>query len=841
MTIISAPKTQANNMTPSAQQQNSHKNDLANTGLRTENNGEIFKQLMANQNAQTNAKKDSIVVRGQEANNTSKQDTQERANNQSTNIKETATRTEEPKENLEETYKYIATKTTTQTRDIYNIQVAEGTALCDYRGIEYKTDQNGNVNFSIPKNYKGTLYVKDKATGKILKDAQGKPYTIVIFNTRNAETTQEFTINHASNNQTTTNQTRSIEIQNPLNRTMQEQPSETKENLNKEDLSNIKITKSGDYQSNYGAFSSFRCELPNGVNVAIPIRTQNGTKLQIYKNGEFSLYHGSTATIFLVDQNGDKLKDDNGNELSCKFTNSHNPSDSLNFGASNIIKEEKEQENTNNIVGGNVAFQTITTNKTETYVERRRGLFGRARHSQPHTRNVQATTTSAAITLDEGVSVYFTQPTEAKENENSLSFNIDKPTTFCTIKDNEVQNVYTISPENKGKISETLGEEKKKAIDSYNKRLLPINDTKETILTAREYIKLKRNDENNITNISINTENYTNNLSLEDKNFVDTERNIVENIKLYADGNLSFTTQTLEDNKNKTFIHKIDANGTYTKEELKGNIFNAKVNVLEYSDLPNNNQEEAKEGNIQKITRTIRPDKETLNGDARKTLQFAKKNNTMPLFFVSVHGNLNYNTMTGRNSDWINIIASQAKEVGYDGPIVIQMQHCYSVVTRQEREAMSNLPAGSYLIKSQDNNLSYYNPNTPQSADGSTIPEAQNASTLSNIAYFATHVIASSNNITAAIVTKNKEVEIFAEKNPFQILSANGQLLCKSKSNDELPNFDENEARNILENSGVVQNRINFYISHSKFQFGAKLIKYANEQTDYPFSSILNN
>ena len=132
---------------------------------------------------------------------------------------------------------------------------------------------------------------------------------------------------------------------------------------------------------------------------------------------------------------------------------------------------------------------------------------------------------------------------------------------------------------------------------------------------------------------------------------------------------------------------------------------NSKANVCEYLD-PNfvnvdNGADESKSPVKEYTT-------EELRADARSVIQESKNKGQTPVFMSEFHGVQNKSKGTGKDSEWISIIAEESKKEGYNGPIVIAIHHCHSGISDEELTAMRELPEGSVVIKSQDGRIAWH-------------------------------------------------------------------------------------------------------------------------------------
>lgn len=766
---------------------------------------------------------------------------------------------------IQKVYEFTTKKTMSlqNGKSIYKITVPEGLSICDARGNEYKVNPNGDVNISISFGYKMTLYVKDNETNKLLVDEENRPQTLVIFNTASSKPNQTITIS-ANGDKKEQHDAAKLKISEISPMYQQEYKTENITNENKDSTINnhriirgqeliqdeqvenkVTITKGRAYTDQYGrTFNQYNVSLPDGVYVA----SMQGQYLKKHTNNDISIYSGYSKTLYLVDTQGKILKDENGNFKSLQVLNTNNaPTEySISVKSNSISKNSEESVDTKT----NAETKNEVKENEETVLEN--GLVtlkdkmevrdvSQVRYvnygygSYPQRINVKKNikVTNADIATPENGRIYFPSSendVKRTSNGNIVSLNLSKPTTFAVTVDGVIKNVYLLDPADKSITDITKDEKGIKVYNEYISRQLTLGPSNQNASTAGDFILVDRNKDNGaVTAISVYALNYHEVLKRKDDKFYTLDNLEVNNLKLLADGTLSYSTKINVDGKTMTTLHSVSNTGTHSEKIYYATIYDAKAKVQEYTEFYNTNAYEAQQG-VEKIVRNQRGINDaTLLSDARTTIRNAMKDGALPLFFASFHGARNYNVGTGADSKWVKIIANACKLEGYEGPVGIQMQHCYSGVSQLEVEALKLLPAGSYIIKSQDNRLSYYQPSSSQSADGYTLNEAKNASVANGAAYFAGRVISQSNNPTSAVKMKDGTVQVFSENGYYP----------GSTSNRVLPNIDVNETRAIFKRSQVPDNTSEYYLRDPQVLHILRFLKHAANQCDYSnFNSI---
>ena len=753
------------------------------------------------------------------------------------------------KEDISKAYEISVKKTLTLQggKAIYRIHVPDDLVICNYQGNEYNTDRNGNVNATIAFGYKMTLFVKDKKTNKLLFDDNNRPQTITITNTQNAKNEATFVLGANTKQKIALSQMQpkySDEVTD--NKSVQNNGSLTnatntsiirsqEPNVEKYDTT---IRRQNAYRDIYGrTYHLFEGTLPQGLRLA---SIQNG-QLMIHGDNKFTLYSGQNKTLYVVNNYGQRVKDKNENYISLQVSNAQNAPREFGFNINNDnvtakttnntaennntstkeeeAKQEKKKQDNKVVLGDGLV--TLETKQEQKVVQEWRpssyyyGYYQRVNVR----RNVNYT--EACINLPNDSSIWMAGVENSTQKSHTLKLN--KPITFGVIKDNKITSVNTVDPQNKTLIDVTNEKEGRAMIASYEQRPLPLTNTNETVLSAGSHITLQRDANNNITNITINSVNgFSKEITVNNDSIKDEDGLVISNLKLQANGTLSYNTKMNVDGKTITTIHNVSKDGTHTEKDYSATIFNARAQVLEYGEFRSTNADEAQKG-ADKIVRnrTGIADK-TLLADARDTIRKAAEKGALPLFFASFHGARNYNTGTGGDSKWVNIIAKACKEEGYEGPVGIQMQHCYSGVSQLETQALAQLPAGSYIIKSQDNRLSYYTPGK-QSADGDTLAQAKHPSALHCAVYFVTNVISQSNNPTYAVKTKDGNVQVFSDNDYYP----------GSTSSKVLPQADQDETKEILIKSQVPENTVNNQLGNRKARKIINFLRHAANQSDY--------
>ena len=797
-----------------------------------------------------------------------------------TESKPNSSETIDNRENVSKVYE-ISTKKTMSLqngRGIYKVSTSDGLAICDANGKEYTVTPHGDVNVSIAFGYKMTLYVKDKETNKLLLGEDGKPQTIVIINTANAENEKtivlssdkkkEQTKNEVNSNVTTKNETATpntvsnqaqdnrIDTENNPNVTIRSQEPD-EEHLNTTSNNqptttevtpeyNASIKKQNLYRDNYGrTYNLFEGTLPQGLRLS---SVQNG-RLVIHGDNKFTLYTGQNKTLYVVNNVGQRLKDDNGHYISYQVSNGQNSPSEVGFTIDNVTtnttrtvnttttnnnvstKKETEQKNeqekqSNKVVLGD-GLATLEAKQEQTVVrELQRNYYGYTYWANVR-RNVNYTEATLSIPNDSSICLKGVENISKNVSEDgthtNYTFRLNKPESFGIIKDNQIVSVYTINPENKSLEDITDKKEGKVIINSYVQRPLPLTNTNETVLNAGNYVTLDRDNNHNITNININTANdYSANITINNGVAKDQDGSEVTNIKLQANGTMTYNTRMTIDGKSITTVHEITKDGVHTEQDYYATIYDAKAKGQQYREFgPSDGNENLV------ITRNQRSIGDaTLLSDAEKTIKNAMAENAMPEFLASYHGSRDYNTGVGRDSKWLRIIRQAAENVGYDGPIAVLIQHCHSGVSQAEIAELAKFPAGSFVIKSQDQNLSYYQPNNPHSVDGSTLEEARHASILGGVAYFIGRIVSANNNPTAAVVTSDGKVQVFSERGNYPGCTPNSSL----------PTIDRNETDEILKNSGVNEQTRKFYLGNGKVMHWLRFVKHAaNQNLNCPF------
>lgn len=764
------------------------------------------------------------------------------------------------KEDISKAYEISVKKTLTLQggKAIYRIHAPDDLVICNYQGNEYNTDRNGNVNATIAFGYKMTLFVKDKKTNKLLFDDNNRPQTITITNTQNAKNEATFVLGANTKQKIALSQmqpkysdevTDNKSVQNNGSLTNATNTSQNmifrsqEPNVEKYDTT---IRRQNAYRDIYGrTYHLFEGTLPQGLRLA---SIQNG-QLMIHGDNKFTLYSGQNKTLYVVNNYGQRVKDNNENYISLQVSNAQNAPREFGFNINNDsvtakttnntaennntstkeeeAKQEKKKQDNKVVLGDGLV--TLETKQEQKVVQEWRsssyyyGYYQRV--------NVKRTVnySEATINLPNDSSIYISgveksdKKLSADGTYTSYTLRLDKPLTFGVIKDNKIEKVYTVNPQDKTLNDVTSRQEGLTLSNSYYQRPLPLTNTNETVLSAGSHITLQRDANNNITNITINSVNgFSKEITVTNDSIKDEDGLVISNLKLQANGTLSYNTKMNVDGKTITTSHNVSKDGTHTEKDYSATIFNARAQVLEYGEFRSTNADEAQKG-ADKIVRnrTGIADK-TLLADARDTIKKAAEKGALPLFFASFHGARNYNTGTGGDSKWVNIIAKACKEERYEGPVGIQMQHCYSGVSQLETQALAQLPAGSYIIKSQDNRLSYYTPGK-QSADGDTLAQAKHPSALHCAVYFVTNVISQSNNPTYAVKTKDGNVQVFSDNDYYP----------GSTSSKVLPQADQDETKEILIKSQVPENTVNNQLGNRKARKIINFLRHAANQSDY--------
>ena len=756
------------------------------------------------------------------------------------------------KEDISKAYEISVKKTLTLQggKAIYRIHVPDDLVICNYQGNEYNTDRNGNVNATIAFGYKMTLFVKDKKTNKLLFDDNNRPQTITITNTQNAKNEATFVLGANTKQKIALSQMQpkySDEVTD--NKSVQNNGSLTnatntsiirsqEPNVEKYDTT---IRRQNAYRDIYGrTYHLFEGTLPQGLRLA---SIQNG-QLMIHGDNKFTLYSGQNKTLYVVNNYGQRVKDKNENYISLQVSNAQNAPREFGFNINNDsvtakttnntaennntstkeeeAKQEKKKQDNKVVLGDGLV--TLETKQEQKVVQEWRpssyyyGYYQRVNVR----RNVNYT--EACINLPNDSSIWMAGVENSTQKSHTLKLN--KPITFGVIKDNKITSVNTVDPQNKTLIDVTNEKEGRAMIASYEQRPLPLTNTNETVLKAGNYIILDRDNNHNISNININTANdYSTNITINNGVAKDQDGSEVTNIKLQANGTMSYNTRMVIDGKSITTVHEITKDGIHTEQDYYATIYDAKAKGQQYREFgPSDGNENLV------ITRNQRNiNDETLLSDAEKTIKNAIAENAMPEFLASYHGSRDYNTGVGRDSKWLRIIREAAKNVGYDSPIAVLIQHCHSGVSQAEIAELAKFPAGSFVIKSQDQNFSYYQPNNPHSVDGSTLEEARHASILGGVAYFMGRIVSANNNPTAAVVTSDGKVQVFSERGNYPGCT----------SNSSLPTIDKNEADEILKNSGVSDQTRKFYLGNGKVMHWLRFVKHAaNQNLNCPFEPV---
>lgn len=661
---------------------------------------------------------------------------------------------------------------------IYSVTAPKGMKLCDRNGNEYRTDTSDGVHVRIANGYKMTLYLKDVATGALSMDEHGRLQTMEVVNIQSSPSVQTKSFFQTKE---TSKGEQSVKTGN------NDETIQPKKENKKEEIKEPAVTKGDTKYDVYGRqYSSYQITLPENVRLA----NANG---QIYGKDQnsvtnISVFVGYKSTFYLKDEQGRFVRNDDGSfktivvtnksELNNLSTPNNQQSNEKSIETSKVPSKTQSSDSVTTLVNGLVDLKNVTEQRVVTVQQPIYGPFGGYRGTQNVNRRTQISTTEATINVGKGNNIYFLSGDKAPvlNEQGKITFRTDIPVTFVLDKGGE-QKVYTLNPKTKACEDITSSENGSKALESYNTRELSLVAGAENVLRAGEYVHLTRDENNTISSIIVNVnDGYGEYLTRQsDGTFQNSAGNVVKNISLKANGELSFKVDSKgDDGKTTKIIHTVTSEGVHTEAESRYSLLDGGAQVQEYAEFQNTNSTEVANG-IEKIARSGYVDAETQTADAEKTIQDAQSKGVTPIFFLSYHGNTNYNRGVGTDSGWLTRINDAAKKYGYDGPIVIEMHHCHSGVSHAETEVMKSFPAGSILIKSQDSRLAYHWFNS-HSADGETLEQAKNPSPVASVAYFSSKVISQRNNPTVAITSHDGNVKIYSENGQYPGSSDNGTL-----------------------------------------------------------------
>ncbi len=730
-------------------------------------------------------------------------------------------------------------------RDTYSVTPPEGVSLCTANGVKYQSAQDGTVNVSISDGYKMTLYLYDDVNSQLLRDANGNPQTMVVVNTASSPEIQ--TTNISVSTESKKLETKEV-VKSEVKLEKKEKTEETKKiEKDTESDNTIMVTKGDTKQDLYGRpYSEFSVKLADGINLC----TADGRTYP--KNSDSTttarVFVGSKATYYLRDNQGNFIKNNDGTFKTVQVVNNKedggsststpNPSTST----TTTSRQETSPRTTSpdhtttvptgtqsttgaqtstspdssvKLAEGLVELNKVTEQKNVTVQVPIYGPFGGYRGTQSVTQKRNVSTTQVTVNLENGEEVFLANENKSlrADEQGKIKFNTDVPVIFIAKKGGQPR-VYKVDSNSKACTDITNERESDEAIKKYNTRELSLTEGTENKVGSLIY--LQRNDNGEVSKIEIkNSNGYSSSLT-KDKNgnWIDKDKKEVTNISLKANGELSFRTREENDEKNIRYVHTIDKDGKYKKEECKYSLLEASKGIcgVEYTEFGTRTDPEMPDVTTR---RGFVNDVNTQRQDAETAIAKAMEKGTPPVFFSSFHGNVNYNQGTGRNSQWVSTINDAAKKLGYDGPIVILMNHCHSGVTQQEQEIMKQLPNGSILIKSQDSRMAQYNPNVPHSADGSTLEQEQNASVISSVKYFGDEVIYWGNNPTVAVTGAKSDVKIFSENGYYP-----------GSRNQDLPNLDSAQIQEVL-NASKMNERLT-----SQSEFLLRCLTFAEQETN---------